>query len=1179
MNTFSAPIPKTLSGVAHGFEPLAIQSFWKHLNTKIQPPLIYITSSQEQAQQLTQQLRIVLGKQTQILCLPEWDCLPYDRVSPSQDVLSERMNTLISLIERTDLSSPLILVASCNSALQRLAPKGQMEGQTLTLNSGLKISFATLSAYLADKGYLRTDTVREAGEFAIRGDIVDIYTVGEENPVRLDFFGDEIESMRYFDALTQTSIGKATQITLKPSTEICLTPEAITVFRKKYREQFGSAITPLYESISQGRRYNGMEHWFPLFFDSPQTIFDYLPDALILMDFQADDAVRTRLELIQDYYHNRTQRLPGDKSPAFNPVRPDQICLTQSEWDNLKELPNRILVTPFSPEAENHTTLDFGCRSLLLFDQTPVNARDNSSHDLNNLEKLKQSLLLQNKPTLITALSEGSQDRLITLLKEHNIDQVISLEEWPSQFCHPESQSTTSQECSELVSGSHLPLYLLTYPLERGFDSPDFTLITEQDLLGEKMIRQPGKKRQVKKLLLETNQLSTGDLVVHRDHGIGQYQGLSALQIDQAFHDCLCLLYDGGDKLFLPVENIEAISKYGPEEATAHLDKLGAIGWQNRKARAKKRIREIADYLIKLAAERALHRGEIFETTIPSYDDFCARFPYVETDDQLRAIAETFEDMSSGKSMDRLICGDVGFGKTEVALRAAFMAVANGKQVAIVTPTTLLCRQHFKTFTDRFTNTGYRVEQLSRLVSHTQSGKIRQDLSDGKVDIVIATHTLFSDKAKFEDLGLVIIDEEQHFGVKQKEKLKTLQTDVHVLTLTATPIPRTLQMALTGVREMSLIATPPIDRLAVRTFVTPYDPLIIREAILREHYRGGQVFFVCPRLDDLAQLEKDLTLLIPEIKIITAHGQMPATQLENVMTAFYDRQYDLLLSTNIVESGIDIASANTLIIHRSDLFGLAQLYQLRGRVGRSKAQSYAYLTMPANKPISESAQRRLEIMQTLDKLGAGFTLASHDMDIRGTGNLVGEEQSGHIREVGVELYQHLLQEAILMVRAEQEMGIHIDTDWSPQINLGTSVMIPETYVADLNLRLSLYRRAANLQNREEIDGFAAEMIDRFGKLPPEVQNLFEIIEIKSYCRQAAIEKLDAGPKGLVVTFRNNTFANPMALLEYIQNPKIGAKMRPDQKIVFIRDWDDLNQRVRNSKLICRNLAKLARISE
>ena len=1164
MNSQKKSLSKTLSGVAQGFEPLAIQALWAHLDDQTtntsRHPLIYITSSQERAYQLTQQLMIVLRSKAKILSLPEWDCLPYDRVSPSQDVLSERMNTLISILYEQNPTQPLILVASCNSALQRIAPKPHMEGQTLTLATSSKISFAQLSIYLSDKGYLRTDTVREAGEFAIRGDIVDIYPVGEENPIRLDFFGDEIESMRIFDPLTQTSIGKASSITLKPSSEICLSPDAINTFRRKYREQFGSAMTPLYESISQGRRYIGMEHWLPLFFDAPQTVFDYLPNALILMDFQADDAVRTRLELLQDYYHNRTQRLTGDKSPAFNPVKPAQLCLTQAEWDALKYSPNRILVTPFSPETESPETQDFGCRSLLLFDKLPADTQGDAPHDLNNLEKLKAAFVTrkdpQKKPIILTALSEGSKDRLMTLLEEHGLNTVKSIEEWPS-FEMKDS------------------LLLLTYPLERGFESPNFILITEQDLLGEKMIRQPGKKRQVKKLLLETNQLVTGDLVVHRDHGVGQYQGLSALQIGSAFHDCLCLLYEGGDKLFLPVENIEAISRYGSEGATAQLDKLGAIGWQNRKARVKKRIKEIADYLIKLAAERALHRGEIFETTIPSYDDFCARFPYVETDDQLRAIAETLEDMSSGKPMDRLICGDVGFGKTEVALRAAFIAAANGKQVAIVTPTTLLCRQHFKTFTDRFANTGYRVEQLSRLVTPTQSGKIRHDLADGKVDIIIATHTLFSDKAKFADLGLVIIDEEQHFGVKQKEKLKSLQSDVHVLTLTATPIPRTLQMALTGVREMSIIATPPIDRLAVRTFVTPYDSLIIREAILREHYRGGQVFFVCPRLDDLVQLEKDLALLIPEIKLITAHGQMPTTQLENVMTAFYDRQYDLLLSTNIVESGIDIASANTLIIHRSDLFGLAQLYQLRGRVGRSKAQSYAYLTMPANKPISETAQRRLEIMQTLDKLGAGFTLASHDMDIRGTGNLVGEEQSGHIREVGVELYQHLLQEAILMVRAEQELGIHVDRDWSPQINLGTSVMIPETYVADLNLRLSLYRRAANLQNRNEIDGFAAEMIDRFGKLPPEVRNLFEIIEIKSYCRQASIEKVDAGPKGLVITFRNNTFANPLTLLEHIQNPKTAAKMRPDQKVVFMREWDNLDQRVRSSKIICRNLAKLA----
>lgn len=1154
-----------LSGVARGYEFHVIQQLLK----QTPGPLIYVMPHQEDANQLVHRLTFCLDK-IPILFLPEWDCLPYDRVSPSQDILSERLNTLMTILQwekgLQDRPSSYVIVTSTQGFMQRISPQSQWVKSFLHLKTGLKKSFEEIITYLSVQGYGRTETVREKGEFSVRGSILDVFPVGEENPLRLDFFGDIIESIRVFDALTQTTIlgskgkplDKSQGVWIKPSNEICLTPESIRIFRQKYRELFGAQMTPLYESISQGRRYGGMEHWFPLFFDKAETLLDYIPQAQILIDFQADDVVRTRLELIHDYYDNRQIHPVGDSSPPYNPAPPASLYMTLHEWGDLKQRPQTFQITSFSgddvsisPNSQKQIT-DFGCRASFPFDPKPT--------DLNNINPLKrflkkQSLIGIHKPILVGALSDGSKDRLKNLLQEHGIASIQEQSIWPSY-----------------VPGT---LSIMTYPLEHGFEAPNFLFITEQDLLGEKMIRPSSKKRQINKMLLETNMLGLGDLVVHQDHGIGRYQGLMTLQVGDASHDCLCLIYEGGDKLFLPVENIEAITRYADEDSSAPLDKLGSVGWQTRKARAKKRIKEIATYLIKIAAERTLHEGIIMTVQRPSYDDFCARFPYAETEDQLRAIKETLEDLESGKPMDRLICGDVGFGKTEVALRAAFVSVSNGKQVALVAPTTLLCRQHFKTFQDRFSHTGFRVEQLSRFTTVAQAQKIREDMAAGKVDIVIATHTLFSERTTFSDLGLVIIDEEQHFGVKQKEKLKQLQSNVHLLTLTATPIPRTLQLALTGVREMSLIATPPVDRLAVRTFVMPYDPLMIREAILREHHRGGQVFFVCPRLNDMEKIETDLKALVPEIKIIAAHGQLASTQLENIMTAFYDRQYDLLLSTNIVESGIDVANANTLIIHRSDLFGLSQLYQLRGRVGRSKAQSYAYLTLSGENPLTDTARRRLEIMQNLDKLGAGFKLASHDMDIRGTGNIVGEEQSGHIREVGVELYQHLLQEAIIMVRAEQEMGIHLEADWTPQINLGISVMIPETYVQDLSLRMNLYRRIAHLYNREEIDAFAAEMIDRFGKLPPEVHNLFDIIEIKRSCRNANIEKVDVGPKGIVISFRNNVFNNPQGLLEYITNPKVAAKLRPDQKIIFVREWGHPSQRPRTTKLICRLLEKLA----
>jgi transcription-repair coupling factor (superfamily II helicase) len=1124
---------KIYSGVALGFEP---QVIWEHLQPEAFP-IFYIVPTEERAAQLVAQLRVVLPDRSS-LAFPAWDCLPYDRIGPSQDVLTARLQVL-SALQTGQID---IVVLSAQSLLHRLPPFSTLETRQFGLRQGQEISRTTLITQLSQAGYLRVETVREVGEFAGRGDIIDAFPVGAADPVRLDFFGDHLEKIRQFDALTQTTTALLEEVTFTPSHDLALTEGQITCFRQGYRDRFGLRLTPLYEAISAGRRYGGMEHWLPLFFDRMVTLLDYAPTAEIFYDHQVEEVIRTRLTLIQDYYQNRLAQIPGDSSPPYNPLSPEEGYLTLAEWEALRDQAN--LVTPFSQEGH----IDYHCRRGL-----SLPAGTSTHQALQFLKEKGQENI--NHQILLACLTEGSRDRLHHMIQEADVPPFAIREHWPEPSCRRA---------------------ILVYPLDHGFSTPDRLVITEADLLGERINRQPSKQRQTEKLLLETSQLSTGDLIVHRDHGIGRYEGLVPVAVDGALHDCLTLVYAGGDRLFLPVENSDALGKYGDADTLVHLDKLGSAAWQNRKARVKKRIREVADYLIKLAAERSLHNAPPLEGNPLEFEEFCARFPYVETEDQLTAIEETLTDMASGHPMDRLICGDVGFGKTEVALRAAFVAAASGKQVAIITPTTLLCRQHFETFSDRFKDTGYRVEQLSRFISPQKSALIREDLAKGEVPIIVATHTLFSDKVKFKDLGLVIIDEEQHFGVKQKEKLKSLQKDVHVLTLTATPIPRTLQLALTGVRQMSLIATPPIDRLAVRTFVTPYDGLVIREAILREYDRGGQVFYVSPRLEELTNLHQKLITLLPELKIVVAHGQLSAGELEDVMTAFYDRQYDMLLSTHIIESGIDIPTANTLIVHRADLFGLAQLYQLRGRVGRAKAQGYAYLTIPADKPLSETSLKRLEILQTLDKLGAGFTLASHDLSIRGTGNLVGEEQSGHVREVGVELYQHLLQEAILQVRIEQEMdGPAPEEAWSPQIHLGTSVMIPETYVQDLNLRLNLYRRVANLKTQEEIDAFAAEMVDRFGRLPAEVLNLLEVIEIKSYCRQAHIEKVDVGPKGVVIAFKDHLFPNPHKLMAYIQDPKVNAKFRPDQKIVFSREWDSPAKRAKSVRTICSNLAKLS----
>ena len=699
-------------------------------------------------------------------------------------------------------------------------------------------------------------------------------------------------------------------------------------------------------------------------------------------------------------------------------------------------------------------------------------------------------------------------------------------------------------------------------------------MIGEQDILGDRLVRpRRAGARRAENFIAEVTSLAAGDLVVHVDHGIGRFVGLRAIEAAGAPHDCLELHYAGGDKLFLPVENLELLSRYGSEETQVDLDRLGGGAWQARKARMKSRIREIASELIKIAAERQLREAPRLAIEQGPYDEFCAGFPYEETEDQQAAIDVALGELASGKPMDRLICGDVGFGKTEIALRAAFVTAMSGKQVAVVVPTTLLARQHTKTFIDRFRDFPVKIGQASRLVSGKALAAVKKGMADGDMDVVIGTHALLGKNIKFRDLGLVIVDEEQHFGVAHKEKLKQLRAEVHVITLTATPIPRTLQLALSGVRDLSIIASPPIDRLAVRTFVAPFDPVVVREALLRERYRGGQAFYVCPRIEDLAGAKDFLDRHVPEMRVAVAHGQMPASVLDDIMSAFYDGKYDTLLSTTIIESGLDIPSANTLIVHRADRFGLSQLYQLRGRVGRSKLRAYSLFTLPADRKITLQAERRLKVLQALDTLGAGFQLASHDLDIRGAGNLLGEEQSGHIKEVGFELYQQMLEEAVTSLKA----GITAPAadKWSPQITIGTPVMIPEDYVADLPVRLALYRRLAELEDERAIDAFGAELVDRFGPLPQEVGHLLRLVGIKLLCRQANVEKIETGPKGAVISFRDSSFANPERLVGFIHQQGRSARVRPDMKVVFFDDWEEPEQRLRGTANILRNLVELA----
>jgi len=1096
-----------------------------------------------------------------VLTIPAWDCLPYDRVSPKGDIVSRRIDTLTRLVEG-EARGKLIVLTTVNALIQRVPPRKLFEGRSLVLGVGGRIPQERLISFLQQNGYQRSATVREAGECAVRGGIVDVFPAGAAEPLRLDFFGDALESIRCFDALSQRSTGTLDRASLKPVSEVLLDPQVIQRFRGRYREHFGTTADndPLYVAVSAGHRYAGMEHWLPLYYEMLETILDYLPDAVVSLDHQAEEVRSDRLANIADFYAARQAFLHGkaarsqSTAPIYRPIKPEELFLTEEGWGRLLGRRKVVQLSPFTAPPEATLTIDAGGKRGRDFAEARANPK------LNVFDAVRDTLADERhagRRTMIAAYSAGSAERLRTLLDEKGLSDLQKIEHWA--------------ELAALPAG----VGLVVLGLENGYSTSSLTLITEQDILGDRLARPLRRRANVDQFIAEVSTLVPGDLVVHMDHGIGRYDGLVTLDVAGAPHDCLRIIYAGDDKLFVPVENIEVLSRYGSESSEVVLDRLGGVAWQSRKSRVKQRIKDIAAQLIAVAAERQLHQGDAMPAPEGLYEEFEARFPYPETDDQLRAIADVLADMASGRPMDRLICGDVGFGKTEVALRAAFIAAMQGTQVAVVVPTTLLARQHYRTFTQRFQGLPVRIGQLSRLIAPKEAQILKKEIAEGRIDIVVGTHAVLGKGVAFKHLGLLIVDEEQHFGVAQKERLKRLKANVHVLTLTATPIPRTLQMALAGVKEMSVIATPPVDRLAVRSFVMPYDPVVIREALLREHHRGGQIFYVASRISDLDEVRQHLRELVPEIKVGMAHGRMASVELERVMSAFDDGAFDLLLSTNIIESGLDIPTANTLVVHRADMFGLAQLYQLRGRVGRGKQRAYAYLTLPTGKGLSATAERRLEVMQTLDTLGAGFQLASHDLDIRGAGNLLGDEQSGHIREVGIELYQHLLEEAVAAARTSVDGVGDAPEEWTPQITIGMPVLIPETYVADLNVRLALYRRVATLVDRREIDAFAAELVDRFGTLPREVENLLDTIAIKRLCSAAGIEKVEAGPKGAVLSFRGNRFANPAGLVDFLQAQLGTAKLRTDQKLLFMRNWESPKDRLAGVRYLLEKLAEIA----
>ncbi len=1131
-----------MGGAPEGFDA---QLVLRELHAHGQP-VVHIARDDKRMSAMAEALAF-FAPDVPVIKFPAWDCLPYDRVSPNVDVAAARMATLAALVH--NMPKGFVLLTTMNAATQRIPARHVLKEAAFRAEVGQRVDEAALRNFLVRMGFTQAPTVMEPGDYAIRGGIIDIFPPGHALPVRLDLFGDVLDGARRFEVATQRTTERLELIELAPVSEVILDDAAIRRFRQNYRIEFGAARTddPLYESVSAGCKHQGVEHWLPFFHNGLETLFDYLPKATITVDDQVTAARLSRWDTIVDQYE--TRKIAMDQKSridtVYKPISPELLYMEDAAFTTAL---NGHRVVEFHPlaQASGPGVVDAGGRIGRNF--SPERQLENVSLFGALADYVKKKS--ETAPVVIASYSEGARERLTGLIEDEGIGEVIAIQ-----------------------NGTRIGkrgIHLAVWGLEAGFETPELTVISEQDVLGDRLIRQPKKRRKAENFLTEVQSLSPGDLVVHVDHGVGRFHGLEVVTAAGAAHECLLLEYAEKSRLYLPVENIELLTRYGHEEGL--LDRLGGGAWQAKKAKLKERIREMADRLIRVAAERALRRAPIMSPPDGMWDAFSARFPYQETDDQLRAIEDVIADLDAGNPMDRLICGDVGFGKTEVAMRASFVAAMSGRQVAVIAPTTLLARQHAQSFQERFRGFPIRVRQLSRFVSSKEASLTRQGLADGTIDIVVGTHAVLAKTVKIANVGLLIIDEEQRFGVQHKERLKQLRSDIHVLTLSATPIPRTLQLSLTGVRDLSIIGTPPVDRLAIRTFVSEFDPISIREALLREHYRGGQSFYVVPRIKDLPEVEAFLKEQLPELSYVVAHGQMAAGQLDDRMNAFYDGKYDILLATTIVESGLDIPTANTMVVHRADMFGLAQLYQIRGRVGRSKVRAYAYLTTKPRMKLTQTAEKRLRVLGSLDTLGAGFTLASQDLDIRGAGNLLGEEQSGHMRDVGYELYQSMLEEAIAKIKSGELEGLSAaDDQWAPQINLGVPVLIPEDYVPDLDVRLGLYRRLSGLSTKVELEGFAAELIDRFGKLPREVNTLLLVVRIKSMCKRAGIAKLDGGPRGATIQFHNDKFASPQGLVEFIQDQKGLAKIK-DNKIVVRRDWAKESDKIKGAYAIARDLA-------
>jgi len=1101
-----------LGNIPHGSEALIISKISEYIKKDI----LFICENKKKYNQIKDLLNFLEIKNTYFF--PEYDTNTYDRISPNKNITSERVKTLIELKFSQENK---IILTTAKASSQFIAEKKSNYYKNINLKIGNEYDLTEIKSFLVEYGYTNASYVREVGEFAIRGGIVDFYPFNYSSPVRLDFFGNKLDLIRTFDATTQLSHDQnIDDIYIYPCDEIILNNELVNNFRSNFNLEFGSESknSKLYESVSNKINYPGIESWLPFFYNSKSTIIDYCNDPVIILDNSIFEIINDFEETLIAQYKTRIE-FDSDKenTEKYYSLSPDKLFLGKEDYQNII---NNYKYLQFS-SFKNPNEINLNGNNIEGF---------YTSDRLNKVDyqSLKDTItknINDNNSVFLACSSEGSRLRLSKIFKNQNIDSYLF------------------DKFSDLQNMTKKGVGICVLNLPNGFFLEKTIFISEQDIFGEKFYR--SRKVENKNFLKDLSSINPGDLIIHVDHGLGKFVNLTNLKIENSYHECLMLEYKNNDRLYLPVENLEMLSKYNSDNENITLDKLGSNAWKIKTEKIKKDIMHLAKDLIDVAAKRKLVNASKYDIKNEFYDDFCSRFAYEETDDQLSSIDNVLDDLSKGIPMDRLVCGDVGFGKTEVAIRASFVVALEGKQVGILSPTTLLARQHFETFKKRFSGLPINIVELSRLTKNKK--EVIEKINDGFADIVIGTHALLSDKIEFKNLGLLIVDEEQHFGVKHKEKLKKLKSDIHVLTLTATPIPRTMQLAMTGVKDLSIIASPPIDRRSIETFIFKRDLIVIKEALLKEKKRGGQSFYVVPRIKDISTIENFIKEKIPEINYVVAHGQMSSTNLENRMHDFYEGNYDVLISTSIIESGLDLPNANTIVIHKANLFGLSQLYQIRGRVGRSNIRAYAYITYENDFQLGSNALKRLEAIQSLNSLGAGFNLASYDLDIRGSGNILGEQQSGHIKEIGVELYQDMLEETISLLKNNNAK--FINEKWSPKITLDLPILIPSEYLEDVNIRMEIYRKLSNLNDISDLELFEVELVDRFGSYPSEVNILLRVISIKIRCKHLNIESIKKTKNGFIIQFKDNIFNNPEGLLNYIaQSNEINLK--PDEKLSY-----------------------------